>query len=120
MWEKCSSTDQCGDGCCSNANSHDLLCTPKEYCGIAGGASSTSEKWLQAHNKRREEWHTGYDKSYVPLQWSNDLEAQAKAWAEELLSRRGCSIEDGEILCHLSIHPHPFSIRLQILNSTML
>ena len=120
VWEKCSSTDQCRDGCCSNANSHDLVCTPNEYCGSAGGASSASQKWLQAHNKRREEWHTGYDKSYVPLQWSNDLEAQAKAWAEELLSRSGCSIEHGEIVCHLSIHPHPFSIRLQTLNSTML
>ncbi|KAL3791458.1 hypothetical protein ACHAW5_008077 [Stephanodiscus triporus] len=47
------------------------------------------EQWLHAHNKRRKEWHTRYGKSYVPLIWSNVLKAQAKAYAQDLLSTCG-------------------------------
>ncbi|KAL3806233.1 hypothetical protein ACHAXA_003752, partial [Cyclostephanos tholiformis] len=41
--------------------------------------------WLNGHNARRKEWHTRYGKSYVPLQWSNSLKAQAKIYAKELV-----------------------------------
>ncbi|KAL3779900.1 hypothetical protein ACHAW5_003630 [Stephanodiscus triporus] len=47
------------------------------------------EKWLHAHNIRREEWHTRYGKTYVPLKWSNVLEAQATAYAQDMLSTCG-------------------------------
>lgn len=55
------------------------------------------EKWLQAHNTRRKEWHTRYGKSYVPLKWSNVLKAQAKAYAQDLLSTCGDDLVHGEI-----------------------
>ena len=70
--------------------------------------TDTDEQWLVAHNSRRKEWHTRYGKSYVPLQWSNDLEAKA----EELLSRCGVGLVHGEIsieyswnaICRQSTH----------------
>lgn len=51
--------------------------------------TNTDEKWLQSHNTRRKSWHTRYGKSYVPLQWSNALKSQARAYAQELLSTCG-------------------------------
>jgi len=32
--------------------------------------TSRDRQYLAAHNKRRREWHTRYDKEYVPLKWS--------------------------------------------------
>ena len=51
--------------------------------------TAADEKWLQAHNTRRKSWHTRYGKSYVPLQWSNALKAQSKAYAQDQLSTCG-------------------------------
>jgi hypothetical protein len=59
--------------------------------------TDADEKWLQAHNTRRKEWHTRYGKSYVPLQWSNALKAQSKAHAQEMLSTCGAVPNSGEI-----------------------
>lgn len=41
--------------------------------------------WLNSHNKRRLYWHTYYNTSYVPLQWSDSLKADAQVWADTLL-----------------------------------
>ena len=60
--------------------------------------TDTDEQWLVAHNSRRKEWHTRYSKSYVPLNWSNALKAQAKTYAKELLSTCGGELVHGEIL----------------------
>ena len=32
--------------------------------------TARDRQYLAAHNKRRREWHTRYDKEYVPLKWS--------------------------------------------------
>ena len=45
--------------------------------------------YLAAHNTRRKLWHTRYNKTFVPLEWDNDLKAQAKVWAEHLLGNCG-------------------------------
>jgi hypothetical protein len=47
--------------------------------------SDRSMDWLNSHNKRRLYWHQYYNTSYVPLQWSDALEADAKVWADTLL-----------------------------------
>jgi hypothetical protein len=68
--------------------------------------TDTDELWLVAHNSRRKEWHTRYGKSYVPLNWSNALKAQAKAYAKELLSTCGGELVHGEI-SHTMPYAHP-------------
>jgi hypothetical protein len=45
--------------------------------------------YLAAHNTRRKLWHTRYNKTFVPLEWDNDLKVQAKVWAEHLLGNCG-------------------------------
>ena len=45
--------------------------------------------YLVAHNTRRKLWHTRNNKTFVPLEWDNDLKAQAKVWAEHLLGNCG-------------------------------
>ena len=45
--------------------------------------------YLAAHNIRRKLWHTRYNKTFVPLEWDNDLKGQAKDWAEHLLGNCG-------------------------------
>lgn len=51
--------------------------------------TDTDVQWLQSHNTRRKEWHTRYGRTYVPLEWSNALKAQARAYARELLYNCG-------------------------------
>jgi len=41
-------------------------------------------EWLDAHNSHRQEWHEDNDKTYVPLQWSDGLEASSLVWALHL------------------------------------
>lgn len=45
--------------------------------------------WLESHNKRRKYWHPYYNTTYVPLQWSESLKAEAKVWADTLLDSCG-------------------------------
>ena len=40
------------------------------------------QEWLESHNSRRQYWHELYNKTYVPLSWSNSLSDEAKVWAE--------------------------------------
>jgi hypothetical protein len=47
-------------------------------------------QYLEAHNRRREIWHTGYNTAYAPLIWSNELAESARIWAETSLVN--CSI----------------------------
>ena len=42
-------------------------------------------RWLETHNVRRRHWHGHYNTTYVPLQWSESLKAEAKVWADTLL-----------------------------------
>ncbi|KAL3822585.1 hypothetical protein ACHAXA_011504 [Cyclostephanos tholiformis] len=46
-------------------------------------------EWLNSHNKRRRYWHPYYNTTYVPLQWSEKLKAEAKVWADTLLDSCG-------------------------------
>lgn len=46
--------------------------------------------YLEAHNRRREIWHEGYNTTYEPLIWSNELAESSRLWAEESLVN--CSI----------------------------
>jgi hypothetical protein len=62
-----------------------------------GGMTERDLLWLTGHNTRRKEWHTRYGKSYVPLQWSNALKAQAKIYAKELVYLCGGELVHGEI-----------------------
>ena len=72
--------------------------------------TDTDEQWLVAHNSRRKEWHTRYGKSYVPLNWSNALKAQAKTYAKELLSTCGGELVHGEILHTMPYAHSPASL----------
>eukprot|EP00804_Cyclotella_cryptica_P030575 CCRYP_014848-RA/>CCRYP_014848-RA protein AED:0.02 eAED:0.02 QI:700/1/1/1/1/1/2/62/375 len=54
------------------------------------GMQSRDWEYLQAHNTRRQDWHTRCNdmycgKKYRPLKWSDGLAADAKAYAEKLL-----------------------------------
>jgi hypothetical protein len=68
--------------------------------------------WLVGHNTRRKEWHTRYGKSYVPLQWSKSLKAQAKVYAEELVYLCGGDLVHGEIDKHCNTLGMPSAILL--------
>lgn len=67
--------------------------------------SNRDQEWLEAHNTRREDWHGRYGQSYVPLQWSTSLAADAQSWANQLLNdcdivgiRHESGVEEGENL----------------------
>mmetsp|Transcript_31299 Transcript_31299/g.65438 ORF Transcript_31299/g.65438 Transcript_31299/m.65438 type:complete len:619 (-) Transcript_31299:195-2051(-) len=54
--------------------------------------------YLEAHNRRRKEWHESNNVTYVPLFWSPQLAEEARIWAEELLvncSSHGIEHEKG-------------------------
>jgi len=57
---------------------------------------NASNEWLIQHNIRREKYHEQYQKDYVALEWSVDLENKAQAWVDELIKM---SIENGN--CHI-------------------
>ena len=54
-------------------------------------------EWLESHNTRRKEWHGSYNKTYVPLKWSNELKADSKVWAIKLLESCGNGLYHGEM-----------------------
>ena len=54
--------------------------------------SQRDKQYLDAHNKRRKEWHEKNGVSYVPLKWSNELAKDAKVWAESLKSNCGSGV----------------------------
>ena len=43
-------------------------------------------QYLNAHNRRRNKYHTMYNASYVPLIWSPKLAEESSRWANELLN----------------------------------
>jgi hypothetical protein len=49
-------------------------------------------EYLISHNKRRKEWHTKYNTTYIPLTWDNSLKYAARIWGEKLLSNCGKGI----------------------------
>jgi hypothetical protein len=42
------------------------------------------QKWLRGHNTRRRDFHEQHGVSFVPLEWSNELEDDAQAYAKVL------------------------------------
>lgn len=71
------------------------------------GADAEATEWLEAHNKRREAFHTERGKDYRPLLWSTDLENDASIWASQLVQtcerKLEPGIEEGE-----NVHVHPY------------
>lgn len=56
----------------------------------------SAEAWLDAHNERRQTYHTSYGTDYVPLKWSHGLAASAQAYAGKLRDGfSGCGIAHG-------------------------
>ena len=51
--------------------------------------SDRDSKWLHEHNTRRKYWHTHYNTTYIPLQWSESLKDEAQVWADHLLDYCG-------------------------------
>ena len=49
------------------------------------------------HHRKSKGMRTRYGKSYVPLQWSNALEAQSKAYAQDQLSTCGTPPVHGKV-----------------------
>ena len=49
------------------------------------GLTERDALYLEAHNKRRMEWHTKYDKDYIPLKWSQGLKDSSMKYATKLL-----------------------------------
>ena len=64
--------------------------------GFSGGMTTRDQLWLFGHNKRRKTWHSRYGKSYVPLQWSNSLKAQASVYAKKLVRNCGGNMVHGK------------------------
>eukprot|EP00578_Thalassiosira_sp_NH16_P009118 CAMPEP_0181115294 /NCGR_PEP_ID=MMETSP1071-20121207/21355_1 /TAXON_ID=35127 /ORGANISM="Thalassiosira sp., Strain NH16" /LENGTH=407 /DNA_ID=CAMNT_0023199491 /DNA_START=184 /DNA_END=1404 /DNA_ORIENTATION=- len=67
--------------------------------------SARDNEWLIAHNTRRRKYHREFRSSYVPLQWSPQLAAQAKQYANKLLGdcnvsgiRHAQGVQEGENL----------------------
>lgn len=61
-----------------------LLFAVQASSALAAGTSNYYKaEWIEAHNTRREKFHTANGKSVVKLKWSNSLADLAKTWAEE-------------------------------------
>jgi hypothetical protein len=57
--------------------------------------TAIDQSYLDAHNKRRKQWHTDNGVSYVPLKWSKSLKRSAKRWAIQL--RQEVCVDGGGI-----------------------
>lgn len=104
-WSLCSTSSECASRCCSGKYSNRIpKCTPlgsgfdpiSNECISGGGSNSgggnsggvvpvDGNPWVNAHNVRRQRYHTRYGKSYVPLKWSASLANDARAWANNLV-----------------------------------
>jgi hypothetical protein len=51
--------------------------------------STRDRQWLNSHNKRRQKYHSKYNKKYVPLKWSPKLKRSSKRWAIHLANLCG-------------------------------
>lgn len=60
--------------------------------GGGGGGGSTSQQWVDAHNRRRRKYHAQFEKSYIPVRWSNDIARSAQNYANKLIRISGCRI----------------------------
>lgn len=106
---QCSGSGSCSDnhntceywasvGECSK-NPGYMLSQCKKSCGqcSSSGTNPTGRKqqWLDAHNTRRQKYHSRYGKSYVPLKWSESVAVSAKNYANKLIQLSGCQIRHG-------------------------
>ena len=48
--------------------------------------SDRANEWLDAHNTRRETFHTSEGTEYKPLVWSDALEKDAESWLDEIMA----------------------------------
>ena len=52
---------------------------------IESQMTNRDDLYLEAHNKRRKDWHGRYNKKYVPLKWSTGLKESSVRYAQKLL-----------------------------------
>ena len=66
------------------------------------GMTERDALYLEAHNKRRMEWHAKYGKEYVPLRWSQGLKDSSMEYATKLLDTctTGTPQHDPVSSCH--------------------
>jgi hypothetical protein len=57
--------------------------------------SYLAQQWINAHNKRRRQFHSQNRMSYRPLQWSSKLANSAAGYARRLATIPGCKIRHG-------------------------
>jgi hypothetical protein len=57
--------------------------------------SYLAQQWVNAHNKRRRQFHSQNGMSYRPLQWSSKLANSAAGYARRLITIPGCKILHG-------------------------
>jgi hypothetical protein len=60
--------------------------------GTSDNNIARDNEYLISHNKRRKEWHTKYNTTYIPLTWDNSLKYTARNWGKKLLSNCGKGI----------------------------
>ena len=83
-----------------SAYTHDFSCgesnsPPPETGGTNNNQGQQSERdseWLNAHNEKRDIYHSRYNVNYVPLKWSQDLAESALVYANKLVARNECTI----------------------------
>jgi Cysteine-rich secretory protein family len=70
-----------------------LPTTPATTPASTGGGSS-SQDWINAHNNRRNTYHSQNGVSYVAVKWSEDLASSARSYTQRLLNGfSGCNIQ---------------------------
>jgi len=57
--------------------------------------SNREQQWIDAHNTRRQQFHTSNGMSYKPVQWSSKLASSAQNYAQKLTTISGCTIRHG-------------------------
>jgi Cysteine-rich secretory protein family len=67
---------------------------PTASAPVATAGGSSSQDWINAHNNRRNTYHTQNGVSYVAVKWSEDLATSARAYTQRLLNGfSGCNIQ---------------------------
>ena len=76
--------------------------------GYEPNMNNQAREWLDAHNTRREEFHTANNRSYRPLLWSQELADDAERWVDVILPtckrQREENLLEGE-----NMHQHLYS-----------
>jgi hypothetical protein len=70
---------------------------------LAGNSTPELNEWVAAHNERRQKYHTEYSADYVPVQWDDNLAADAQVYADFLISEYGSNDAD---TCFSNFYDH--------------